>query len=184
MVWTDIVGRRFSPTELEAYVREQQFAAFRPRFVVVHNTGVPSVKQRPHGFTDQHMRNLVTFYRDTNRWSAGPHAFVDQNGIWIFTPLTVQGVHSPSWNDAALGVETLGDYETEAFDDPIKANLLDCLAVFHRVLDLDPRSLRFHKEDERTTHRTCPGRNMNKAQLVEDLVARLSPRPSDLSPLV
>ena len=67
---------------------------------------------------------------------------------------------------------------------PIKANLLACLAVFHRVLDLDPHSLRFHKEDERTTHRTCPGKNLNKAQLIEDLVARLSPRPSDLSPLV
>jgi len=175
MAWTEIVGRRFSATELETYVRAQQFSTFRPKFVVVHNTAVPAVKDRPHGFTPQHMLNLVAFYRGKG-WSAGPHAFVDQNGTWIFTPITAQGVHSPSWNGTSLGVETLGDYESERFEDPIKGNLLDCLTVLHDVLGLDPHELRLHREDVQTSHKTCPGKNLNRRELVDELTQRLLTR--------
>src|SRR5437868_12726973 len=118
MTWTPIVAKRLSALDLDSYVRNLVFGQWRPSFVVVHNTSVPRITDRPNGFTDAHMRNLESFYRDQQKWSAGPHAFVDQNGIWLFTPLTAPGVHSPSWNHSSWGIETLGDYETEAFQDP------------------------------------------------------------------
>jgi hypothetical protein len=179
MVWTEIVGQRFSPEDFENYVRKQVFGSFKPKFVVVHNTAAPTVTQRPHGFTQQHMKNLVSFYRDTNKWSAGPHVFVDQNGIWVFTPLTAPGVHSPSWNHESLGVETLGNYESEAFEGPIKEHLLACLAVLHGALALDPAQLKFHKEDKNTSHKGCPGKNLEKSALLADLVTRLRARAPD-----
>src|SRR5271156_2922591 len=106
MAWKGIVGARFSSDDFIAYLQHLAFTAWRPQFVVVHNTGVPNIKQRPTGFTAAQMQNLVTYYRDQMGWSAGPHCFIDQNGIWVFTPLTTSGVHSPSWNSISWGVES------------------------------------------------------------------------------
>ena len=169
MAWKGIVGKRFAPDDFDKYVKGLNFSAWRPQFVVVHNTSVPTLAQRPTGFTEQHMKNLESFYRDQQHWSAGPHCFIDQNGIWVFTPLTTSGVHSPSWNSISWGVETLGDYQTEAFADPIHVNLVACLATLHTALGLDIHTLRFHKEDPRTTHRDCPGAHVNKEQLISDV---------------
>lgn len=182
MTWTPIVGTRFSPSEFDDYVRSLVFTTWRPQFVVVHNTGVPSIADRPLGYTAAQIQNLVTYYRDQQGWSAGPHCFVDQNGIWVFTPLTSRGVHSPSWNDVAWGIETLGAYETEAFTDPIHANLVACLATLHAVAPLDVNNLRFHKEDPNTTHTSCPGKNLNKAALVLDVRTLLSARETLAAP--
>jgi N-acetylmuramoyl-L-alanine amidase len=176
MVWKEIVGKRFTGMEFETYVSQLVFGRWRPEFVVVHNTSVPSIEQRPHGFTEAHMQGLVKYYRDEQGWSGGPHAFVDQNGIWVFTPLTGSGVHSPSWNHNSWGIETLGDYATEAFEDPIKENLLGCLTALHQVMSLSPGSLKLHKEDQATTHKGCPGVNLRKDLLVAELTARLGDR--------
>ena len=182
MAWKEIVGKRFSSDEFDDFVGQLNFTSWRPKFVVVHNTGVPTVAQRPQGFTQQHMQNLVSFYRDQQGWSAGPHCFVDQNGIWVFTPLTTSGVHSPSWNSISWGVETLGDYMTERFENPIRANLVACLATLHAVTGLDINSLRFHKEDPRTTHRDCPGVHMDKVQLIRDVHELIVSRESGEHP--
>jgi hypothetical protein len=169
MAWKGIVGARFSPDDFSGYVGHLTFSAWRPQFVVVHNTGSPTLAQRPNGFTNQHIQNLVSFYRDTQKWSAGPHCFVDQNGIWVFTPLTTPGVHSPSWNSISWGVETLGDYMKEDFADPVCSNLIACLATLHMAVGLDIQTLHFHKEDPRTTHRDCPGVNIDKEKLKGDV---------------
>ncbi|MGA2412664.1 MAG: peptidoglycan recognition family protein [Candidatus Binataceae bacterium] len=183
MAWKGIVGQRFSPDDFDNYVRNLSFTAWRPRFVVVHNTGIPTLAQRPDGFTQQHIRNLEAFYRDTQKWSAGPHCFIDQNGIWVFTPLTVSGVHSPSWNSISWGVETLGDYMKDQFTDPIHANLAACLATLHASIGLDIHSLHFHKEDPKTTHRDCPGIHLNKDALINDVHSLIVTRESGEHPL-
>ena len=117
---------------------------------------------------EQRMRNLADFYQNVQKWSAGPHLFVADDLIWAFTPLTVAGVHSPSWNSIAWGVEMVGDYNTEPFGNAVRDNVVSALTTLHAVLGLDPASLKLHKEDRKTTH-DCPGRNVNKA----DIIARV-----------
>ncbi|MEA2339317.1 MAG: hypothetical protein QOE82_3324, partial [Thermoanaerobaculia bacterium] len=182
MAWKDIIGARFSPAEFDDYVRQLVFTTWRPQFVVVHNTGSPTLAERPVGFTPAHIQNLVTYYRDGLGWSAGPHCFVDQNGIWVFTPLTTPGVHSPSWNDKTWGVETLGEYEAEAFTDPIHENLVACLATLHSLIPLDVNNLRFHKEDPITDHTTCPGKNIDKIILIQDVHTLIAARQTLAAP--
>src|ERR1700759_5615054 len=114
--WKPIVGQTFDQDQFKAYCSGLVWSSWRPSFVVLHNTGAPSLAQRPNGISKANIDNLVGYYRDTNGWSAGPHLFVDDRQIWVFTPLTTSGVHSPSWNAVSLGVEMLGDYESEAFD--------------------------------------------------------------------
>ena len=37
----EIVGKSFTPDQLQAHINSLTFGAWRPRFVVVHNTSVP-----------------------------------------------------------------------------------------------------------------------------------------------
>jgi hypothetical protein len=170
--WKGIVGTAFSTDDFDTYCHGLQWSAWRPSFVVVHNTQIPSLAQRPKGLTKQHILGLEEFYRDTQKWKAGPHLFVDDKQIWVFTPLTVSGTHSPSWNKVALGVEMLGDYEKEAFDAgrglAVRTNAVSAVATLCAILGLDPQTIRLHREDPLTTH-ACPGKNVRKLEIIQEV---------------
>jgi hypothetical protein len=169
MAWKGIVGLSFSPEDFDRYCHDLKWPSWRPSFVVLHNTGAPSLAQRPKGLTAKHIANLESYYRDERGWSAGPHLFIDDHQIWVFTPLTLSGVHSPSWNKVALGVEMLGDYAGEEFDSgrglEVQQNAVAAIATLSAVLGLDPESMRLHKEDKKTDH-DCPGKKVNKARFI------------------
>jgi hypothetical protein len=93
------------------------------------------------------MSGFESYYRDTQGWSAGPHLFVADDLIWVFTPLTLLGVHSPSWNSIAWGVELVGDYAVEQIPGPLKNNAISALATLHGSIGLDASTLRLHRED-------------------------------------
>jgi hypothetical protein len=170
MAWKGIVGKSFSPEAFETYCEGLKWSTWRPNFIVLHNTGVPCLEQRPQGLTQQHIANLEGYYRDNQKWSAGPHLFVDDKQIWVFTPLTTSGVHSPSWNSVALGVEMLGDFDKDAFDAgrgaQVRDNVVAAMATLSAVLGLDPNSMRLHREDPKTTH-ACPGKNVKKLEVIQ-----------------
>lgn len=184
MAWRGIVGKACQTVEsFAAYVDTVHFNLWRPKFVVVHNTSAPDLKtyaahwSRPNPITDeQWMKNLEGYYRDQQKWSAGPHLFVTPRSICVFTPLNVPGTHSPSWNSLSWGVETVGEFERDPFDGAIRSNLVNALAVLHAKagLQLTPysmgvRGLHFHKEDIHTTHKTCPGKHIDKTKLIADV---------------
>ena len=177
--WKGIVGESFSPESFDAYCQSLKWDAWRPSFVVLHNTAMPSLAQRPNGLTRQHIANLEAFYRDTQGWRAGPHLFIDDRQIWVFTPLTVSGTHSPSWNTLALGAEMLGDFAAEAFDSgrglAVRKNTVAALATLHAVLGIDTQTLRLHKEDPKTTH-ACPGKNVRKSEVVQEIADLMAAR--------
>ena len=88
MPWKPIVGLSFTASQFDTYCHSLQWNAWRPSFIVLHNTATPSLAQRPNGFTAQHMQNFVTFYRDQQRWSAGPHLFIADTAFCLtFKPL-------------------------------------------------------------------------------------------------
>jgi hypothetical protein len=177
--WKGIVGESFSPERFDAYCQSLKWDAWRPSFVVLHNTATPSLAQRPNGLTQQHIASLEAFYRDTKGWKAGPHLFIDDRQIWVFTPLTVPGTHSPSWNTLALGAEMLGDFSSEAFDSgrglAVRRNAVAALASLHAVLGIDPATMCLHKEDPGTTH-ACPGKNVRKGDVVQEIADLIAAR--------
>ncbi|MBX6363990.1 MAG: N-acetylmuramoyl-L-alanine amidase [Gemmatimonadetes bacterium] len=174
MRWKGVVGRGFTAEEFDRYVRSLTFPAWRPRFVVVHNTQVPMLAEWHRVPPERRMLGFVTYYRDEQRWSGGPHLFIADDRIWVFTPLTVPGVHSPSWNAVSLGVELVGDYDHEPMSPDVWSNAVQALATLHDALGLDPGTLRFHKEDPKTTHTFCPGRAVDKAALIAAIRAEMA----------
>lgn len=180
-----IVGRGFTLPELALHLAALPRTGWSPRFVVVHNTAPPDLRMYAQWVAgkkwtgEQWMINLSHFYAGKG-WSGGPHLFVTPDKIWALTPLSVPGVHSPSWNRVSAGVETVGDFETDPFDGEIRTNLVGTLALLHAHFDMDPADFRLgqhglhlHREDPLTTHRTCPGRHVVKSELVEEVVAEM-----------
>jgi N-acetylmuramoyl-L-alanine amidase len=170
--WKGIVGESFSAKDFDAYCQTLQWTAWRPSFITLHNTASPTLAQRPNGLTLQHIKNLEAFYRDEQHWSAGPHLFVDDKQIWVFTPLTVSGVHSQSWNQTAFGLEMLGSYDTEAFDSgrglKVRKNAVAAMATLSAILGFDPEGMKLHREDPRTTH-ACPGKKVKKLEVIQEV---------------
>ena len=171
--WKGIVGKGFSPDEFDDYIANLSFNNWRPQFVVLHNTAAPTLAQWHSVPGATRMANLQSYYRDTMKWSAGPHLFIADDLIWVFTLLTVSGVHSPSWNLISWGVEMVRDFSKEAFVSPQKDNVIRALAALHSAVGLDPTTLRLHKEDPETTH-ICPGLHISKSDVIQETLAQLS----------
>lgn len=171
--WKGIVGASFTPDQFDNYCHKLHWTAWRPTFIVLHNTAIPTLAQRPKGLTAKHIKSLEEYYRDKQKWSAGPHLFIDDLQIWIFTPLTVSGTHSPSWNKVALGIEMLGDFNEESFQDgrglQVRKNAVAALATLSAVLGLDPTSMKLHREDPLTTHKGCPGSGVVKSEIIKEV---------------
>lgn len=180
--WKGIVGKGFTAEAFEQYVSGLSFSTWRPQFVVVHNTGNPSFAQW-HGTPGaQRMKNLEHYYRNQQNWSAGPHLFIADDLIWVFTPLTLSGVHSPSWNGVAWGVEMVGNFDAEDVNPKVYENTVRALAVLHACRGLDPDMLRFHREDPKTTHK-CPGKKLDKARLIWDVKDRIGVETGEHVPM-
>jgi len=172
--WKGIIGQGFTAAQFPDYVASTQFGAWRPQFVVLHNTFIPKLSEWHSVPGLARMKALQHFYRDIQGWSAGPHLFVADDLIWAFTPLNTPGVHSPSWNAISWGVELVGDYSVEQLTPASQENAVTALAALHASIGLDPSGLRLHKEDPKTTHKGCPGSNIVKADVIQWIIDRMA----------
>lgn len=163
--WTGTLGQPYTPEEFEKYVKSLGQPPMWVQFMTLHNTGAPSMaswkanpKTVPAGLerTRQRLRNVTHGYQQQG-WRGGPHLFIDDDFIWTFTPLHIQGTHSPSWNKMAWGIEVVGDFDREQVSQTQWANSVAAFAILHEWRGLDPETIRSHKEDKRTTH-DCPGK--------------------------
>lgn len=172
MSWKGIIAKAFTIDEFAAYVATINWSAWKPSFIVLHNTGSPNLSQRPDGLTIAHIKNLEVYYRDQQKWSAGPHLFIDDKQIWCFSPLNSPGVHSPSWNNVSFGIEMLGDYDKDSFTEgrglAVQKNAVAAMAIICKTLHLNPATIKLHKEDPKTTH-ACPGKNVIKSEIINDV---------------
>jgi hypothetical protein len=170
--WKGIIGQSFNPDTFDAYCSQLKWNTWRPSFIVLHNTAIPNLATRPNGLTLKHIKGLEVFYRDIQKWSAGPHLFIDDKQIWVFTPLTVSGVHSPSWNSSSLGIEMLGDYLKESFTSgrslKVRQIAIKAMVSLNSVLGIDPHTMKLHREDPLTTH-ICPGSAVRKLEIMQEV---------------
>jgi hypothetical protein len=67
----------------------------------------------------------------------------------------------------------VGDYMTEPFGAPVRDNAVEVLAHLHILGGLDSSTLKFHKQDPLTTHKTCPGNNVSQPDMIERIHNRI-----------
>lgn len=194
----NIVARKFTHAEFKTYLDGLTISPWA-KFVVVHNTSSPDIalydtwQARQGRFAnwspEQWLKNLASYYAGLG-WNGTPHLFIPPtpDTILVLNSLLVHGTHTPSWNSISFGVETVGEFEREAFVDPTKDNLVTTLAMLHAKMHFNPaeyqlgvKGLHFHKEDKNTTHKTCPGRNMVKDDLVRNVSIAMGKAPTPVA---
>jgi uncharacterized protein YodC (DUF2158 family) len=168
----ETVDKSFFAQEFATYCDEftkHEELVWKPQFVVLHNTAVPTYAQWNKVPGATRMKNLEHYYRDVEKWHEGPHLFIADK-IWIFTPLSMPGVHSPSWNKISWGVELVGDYEIESLSDTVRLNAVAALVALHKLGQINPVTMKLHREDPLTTH-ACPGHNIHKETFISWILA-------------
>lgn len=190
-----MVGKCF-PTAAQflAYLEALKWGTWRPRFVTMHHSGGPNLKDwrgwqtRAKPVTDeQWMKNLASYYGKSKAeggppdgpWRSGPHFFFTPNNFCVLSPPTARGVHAVSFNAASWGVECVGDFDVEKFEGPVRDKYIEGLACLHIAsgLALAPyergvRGLHFHRDDPKTT-KTCPGKNVQKDAVIKLVQAKM-----------
>jgi lysozyme len=175
----EIIKLGLTPKEFDDYVDDVAAKKMRwaPRGVVLHNTWNPTLAKWPgivkgkQISVEQRLENTKAGY--VNRgWRAGPHLFIDRDKIWLFTPLWDKGLHSPSWNSTHFGVELVGNFEVEQIPDTMKTMAISAIKSLYRLVGKTPTddNFHFHKEDPKTTHKTCPGPNVGSKESWLDYV--------------
>ena len=133
--------------------------------VTLHHTASPNLAQRPKGWTVQHMRNLAHFYGKKLRWSSGPHFFTDEDQVFGLSPVTSRGVHARSFNANYIGIEALGNFDTESFDSgrglEVWRTTAAAVAVLLDELGWTESNINFHRDDPKTS-KTCPGKKVTR----------------------
>jgi hypothetical protein len=177
--------RAYTPDEFLHFVGSLEWNGWRPNFVTLHNTGVPTLAMwlGSSYAAKERIESQGHYEHDILHWHSGVHLFVAPNLIWNLCELTQEGVSVSCWNHLTLGIEMIGDYATEAFNSgagaQVRDNAVAAMAILHRRLSLRPdqycmgvRGLHFHKECSRD-HHDCPGRNVVKADVVARVLAKM-----------
>lgn len=191
------VKQPFTQEQFRVYVNSMVWNRWRPSRVVWHNTGAPSLAQWIKSARDDaakgltpgmsRIRSLENFFKSNQGWSGCPHLFIANDFIWVMNRLDSAGVHSPSFNSTAIGIEMIGDFSTEDDDAgvglAVKNNTIFATAMLCEALGLEPTdgqrvggaftgTIFLHKQDPRTTH-DCPGKDIaqDKAAMIHAVAA-------------
>ena len=155
--------------------------------VTVHHTAFPNLDMRPKGFTVQHMRNAAWGYQHDRGWSSGPHLFVDEDQAFGMCPLGRPGVHARSFNQSHIGVELLGDYDSNYEVNSVRgrqviSNGSRIIATICDSQNWDESSVNMHRNDPKT-RKTCPGAHFPWLDFKQRVASYLEDRGETTEPV-
>ncbi len=159
----NIVNRRLSLDEFKAYINGFNFNPNNPTRIVIHHTYSPN-KAQWRG--EKSMLVMKGIY-ESKGWPSGPHLYIEDNGIWLFTPMNIMGSHATSTgNPRSIGIEVVGDYTNEKWSGLTKDNVLGTVKALQKRLNLNNEVVRVHREFTQTQ---CPGNAISREWILEEL---------------
>ena len=165
-------------TDFNQWGADRYARSKRPLFITLHNTSLPTLAMWAESGPahDARLQNLESYYEKNLGWHAGPHAFISRSFINGFSQLNVPGVHASCFNGVSIGLEMVGDYDTEEFTTGdgalVRSNAVCAVAALHNALGISPlpyvygvSGLHFHQECKHDNH-ACPGKKVVKADFI------------------
>jgi hypothetical protein len=172
----EIIGRRLSLHEFKDYVSDFDFGPTLPDKLVLHHTWRPTKE----GWAGERSIQGLKNYYEGKGWPAGPHLFVAEDGIWLFSTMRKDGIHAGDLNRLSIGIEVVGDYDHEKWPGQTKTNALGVIKVLSERFGLDKNAIFFHRD---VSSKTCPGSAITKDWLFAELDKfRILPRIPESSP--
>lgn len=127
--------------------------------VTIHHTWKP-VPSSWRGLAS--MDGLRRHYRDTMKWSAGPHLFLcigapnpAHDGIFIGTPLDTPGIHAGVCNSTRWGVEIVGNFDAEPWAPDLEDLVYGVILALSSFGNFKPETVNGHREC--LPNKSCPG---------------------------
>lgn len=159
----EIIQKRLSLAEFRSYVAAYDFGPLPPDKLVVHHTWKPT-KEQWQG--ERSILGLKGYY-ERKGWTAGPHLFVAEDGIWLFSPMRHNGIHASTLNPRSVGIEVVGNYDNIRWSGETKKNALGVIRVLMQQLSIFENGVFFHRD---VSAKTCPGTAITKAWLFHELM--------------
>ena len=182
----DILKKNLLLDDFRKYVSEYDFGLIKPTSLVVHHTWKPTKSD----WRGESTLEGIERYYEGKGWSAGPHLFIAEDGIWLFTPMNEVGIHAGEGNATwtrlghehtgfhgpvgaklksySLGIEVVGDYDLEKWSGETLKNALGVIKILMSLLSIPTESLYFHR-DFPSAKKSCPGLAIQKDWLVAEL---------------
>ena len=210
------IGQALTKQEFAAYVAAYDFGKLPPSYVVFHHSAIPSATwaRFPSGavwddaetglsvdaIKAKRLRQLGKirdYYGKELGWDRGPHLFVDDKWIYVFTPMYDVGIHAAEGNAIytngkleayGIGLEVIGYYEKTPWPAAVAQNVGFAVATLQRKLktfELTFKPGPLHKPRGRLgslcSHRdfnkpSCPGAAITEdfyVQVCRDALARI-----------
>jgi hypothetical protein len=158
----DIVNRLLSLAEFRDYVSTYDFGTLPANRLVIHHTWKPTQAD----WAGQRSINGLKAYYEGRGWGAGPHLFIAEDGIWLFTPMRKDGIHAGTLNPRSVGIEVVGDYDREVWSGQTKTNALGAIKALMGQLGISQAQVFFHRD---VSPKTCPGSAISKEWLFNEL---------------
>jgi hypothetical protein len=186
----------YSASNFDAFVKTLQWSVWRPKFICLHNTGVPTLAQwlNPSTPEERRVANQMQYEHLTEKWHSGVHLFITPAAIWNACDLRANGVSVSCWNSLCIGIEMVGNFaaasELGPNDPPaddwngvlaqkVRDNAVSAMASLHLALGIRPdgyvegvSGLHFHRECGQD-HHACPGAQVDKTDIVVRVLARM-----------
>lgn len=159
-----IVGKRLTVDEFRTYVWGYDFGPLPPNKLVIHHTWRPRVADWQG---ERSVAGLKAYY-ERKGWPAGPHLFVAEDGIWLFSPMRHDGIHAGALNTRSIGIEVVGDYDAQVWSGATKQNSLSVIRALLDRLNIPTSAIYFHRD---ASPKSCPGRAITKEWLLSELAA-------------
>ena len=172
-----VLASKLTRSEFTNYIQNKKFGAVAPNSIVLHHTWQPTVKNWD-GINS--IKYLKRYYESMN-WPAGPHIFIADDGIWLFTDMSEVGVHAGNGNATwekngalyggyrcfgaklkgySIGVEVVGNYDTKVWEGETLKSSLFCVSELRKKLGVRGSDIHFHREY--SPHKSCPGNSISR----------------------
>lgn len=158
----DILNQRLTLPQFQQYIKGFDFGNHQPDKLVIHHTWRPTKESWQGERTILGLKN----YYEKKGWSAGPHLFIAEDGIWLFTPMNQTGIHASSLNPHSIGIEVVGDYDAKIWEGETKNNALGVIKSLLNELNLGNEAIYFHRD---VSGKSCPGWAITKEWLFNEL---------------
>jgi hypothetical protein len=170
-----IDGRVMTADEFAAFVETKYFGPVSPNRIFLHHTWRPTRDEWKGKQTLLAIKRNYEEYTWTDSqgrvhegWTAGPHLFVADDGIWLFTDLARDGIGVKGQNQLSLHLEMVGNYDERLPDGPTLTNTVAALGALFNRLGLDPQDLLFHRD---YSYKSCPGNKVSKEWIIPQIEA-------------
>ncbi len=155
-----------------------------PNSIVLHHTWQPTIKT----WEGKKSIDQLKRYYESKNWPAGPHIFIAEDGIWLFTDMAYIGVHAGNGNASwkkhgrcyngyycrgchlqgySIGIEVVGNYDNKVWEGKTLKSALFCVSKLQKKLNLKDSDVHYHREF--SPNKSCPGNAISHKWLEKKL---------------